>query len=769
MASAELVREFSAAGREAGFTGGDLSNFVTTRCEKWDEQQEREFKLAELRAAADERSATASASASRTDFGGPKLKVGLFDETRDKFDAYITKFELVMESQRVPVDARALYLISNLTGHALEVVDRMSRSDRNEYSVVKQELLEHYNLTADGYRKRFRTARPEKGEQPKQFVVRLKGYLEKWVEMSQVDEEFELLFDLILREQFMHCCPKGVELFVKEGQCASTGDVVARAMVYVGAHGVQTFGPLRNQIEFKPSSSGKQGTVSPSRLNVAKGKGDFGSKRFETRGDRTMSKERSLPGVRGCYMCGSPSHFRRDCPLLAKVQSAQGLVEVEGVDSPTPNEQGGSVMGNEVTGSAGSLRSDDGPPHVESLQIGQAGICLPQVDLDESSTVVRAGENELDKLGMAYDQIGAMMKHMPVVSGRLVKGNRAVSVLRDTGCSTCVVKSGLVDADQLTGAQQSVVLIDGTVRQFSVARVLVDSPFYVGEVEALCMPNSLCDVVIGNITGAREPHDPNLTWVPEVSMVVSEVVEQILNRGEQADGFPGTQEDGPTVMAVETRSQKEAKGKPLKGLKVGDPISCVKPADFVEEQKNDPLSQPVLSEAGSVEKSEDMFVSEGHCRCRQRRNECDPSVGVGHRCVVLPVSQRKKVMRMVHESLMGVYAGEVSDESDVVETENPPMHEEEFIEHVKVTDSLDESHGKELSLLLWDYQDVPKKSLAVECRLHWTSEKLSCSSYVVPQGLKWHCKVTNLRCIQITIVLQCTFRFRQKSLRTRES
>ena len=33
-----------------------------------------------------------------------------------------------------------------------------------------------------------------------------------------------------------------------------------------------------------------------------------------------------------------------------------------------------------------------------------------------------------------------------------------------------------------------------------------------GEVNALCFQEPICELIIGNIPGAREPDDPNPTW-----------------------------------------------------------------------------------------------------------------------------------------------------------------------------------------------------------------------------------------------------------------
>ena len=52
---------------------------------------------------------------------------------------------------------------------------------------------------------------------------------------------------------------------------------------------------------------------------------------------------------------------------------------------------------------------------------------------------------------------------MPVLEGRL--GDLKVKVLRDTGCSTVVVKADLVKDEEISGHTERCVLIDGTVRQ----------------------------------------------------------------------------------------------------------------------------------------------------------------------------------------------------------------------------------------------------------------------------------------------------------------
>ena len=74
-----------------------------------------------------------------------------------------------------------------------------------------------------------------------------------------------------------------------------------------------------------------------------------------------------------------------------------------------------------------------------------------------------------------------------------------VPACRDARCYTCVVKSSLVKPEQMTGDHSEVTLIDGSLKEFTVAKIGIDSPFISGEIQAWCMPECLCEVVIGNI------------------------------------------------------------------------------------------------------------------------------------------------------------------------------------------------------------------------------------------------------------------------------
>ena len=253
------------------------------------------------------------------------------------------------------------------------------------------------------------------------------------------------------------------------------------------------------------------------------------------------------------------------------------MVDVDRVNvnqDTQPASEVGSDEGDEnPMCSGGSLRSSDDGHKRESLQMGQAGICLPQDRVEKELTSC----------------IQATLKHMPVVPGKLLKGNESleVSVLRDTGCTTCVVKAELIEDSQLTCVRQSMVLIDGSVKEFPVANVVIDCPFYEGEIGALCMPSALCDVVICNVAGVRLSHDFGL----EGNHIEDEGVKE---DGEQVSVIHSDAlKDDPQVVVVEAQSHEEI------DLAVNNRSSDGEKGEYVGAQREDTslcMNEDVTSE-----------------------------------------------------------------------------------------------------------------------------------------------------------------------------
>ncbi|GFO48116.1 hypothetical protein PoB_007462100 [Plakobranchus ocellatus] len=81
----------------------------------------------------------------------------------------------------------------------------------------------------------------------------------------------------------------------------------------------------------------------------------------------------------------------------------------------------------------------------------------------------------------------------------------------DTGCEGVVVRKQLVDTSQLTGECCLLLRIDNTALLAEKAVISLRTPFLSGEVKVLCIPDAICDVIVGNVEGARSPEDPDMS------------------------------------------------------------------------------------------------------------------------------------------------------------------------------------------------------------------------------------------------------------------
>ena len=110
-------------------------------------------------------------------------------------------------------------------------------------------------------------------------------------------------------------------------------------------------------------------------------------------------------------------------------------------------------------------------------------------DGDEYSFPVIGGGSVLEK------------DNLPLMKGLI--GDQVVTVLRDTGSTGVMVKADLVHPSQFTGRNQKLMMVNSRLEEFPVAWIQVDTPVFSGYVQALCLPNPIYDLVIGNIPGVH--------------------------------------------------------------------------------------------------------------------------------------------------------------------------------------------------------------------------------------------------------------------------
>ena len=399
-----------------------------------------------------------STSGSTVPLGKTKIpKMPYFDEDKDCMDSYLNRFERFAQVEGWKKESYAIYLSALLKGKALDVYSRLPSDQATDYDCLKSALLKRYQLSEDGLKRKFRTARADVGELPTQFITRLASYLQRWVELAGADQMYDGLAALIIREQYLSVCSPDMAMFLKERITTSLDELGKLAEQYAEARA--------------DSSTAKH------------------------QGEARMVKEAAAS--RKCYRCGSNTHLLKDCPAVVK-------------KTPHRPAQKRSCF---VCGKTGHLaRNCFQRPKTAAMKsdtTSDEATCSEcfrrRASNSNTCNALMASEVQL-KCGCKLPVIADACQNdsalrMPVESGLFA--GREVSVLRDTGCSTVVVRESLVPSEMLTGEKKMCVLIDGTVRWTPVAQIEIDTPYFTGSDKAVCMKNPLYDIIVGNVDGAK--------------------------------------------------------------------------------------------------------------------------------------------------------------------------------------------------------------------------------------------------------------------------
>lgn len=290
-----------------------------------------------------------------------------------------------------------------------------------------------------------------------------------------------------------------------------------------------------------------------------------------------------------CYKCKKPGHFSYQC------------------------SKGRNSVGMAVDGKGSSDYSNPGK-------------CAAFTTVTTTSSVSAA--NNFSILNTSCNA-SASVGSLPTSDGIL--NEHFVKVLRDTGCNGVVVRQALVPEEQLTGNKRLCILADGSQIEAPIARVSIDTPYFVGEVDAWCLKNPLFELIIGNIPKARDPSDPDRNWKPI------------------------------QVNAVMTRQQAKREGKKDKPLHVPDiigPELAFSPDDVIRAQGEDESLHKIrqLAEQPADESSKVRFFRKNGILYRSFQS---PTVENNKKIsqLIVPKPLRNKVMSLAHDSLMTGHLG----------------------------------------------------------------------------------------------------------------
>lgn len=151
-------------------------------------------------------------------------------------DAYLCRFERFATIAVWSETGWATSLNTLLAGNALDVYSRMPIEKSSDYESLKCALLFKYQLTAEGFGTKFRSAKLETIETYSQLTERLNGYLKRWVELSGKEKKYDDLVDLLLQEQLLRLGGKELAVFLQERKPSGAKEMAKLADKYQEAH-----------------------------------------------------------------------------------------------------------------------------------------------------------------------------------------------------------------------------------------------------------------------------------------------------------------------------------------------------------------------------------------------------------------------------------------------------------------------------------------------------------------------------------------------------
>ncbi|KAK3791391.1 hypothetical protein RRG08_012573 [Elysia crispata] len=445
-------------------------------------------------------------------FKMPKLPA--FVDRKDDLDSWLLRFERFATTSGWPKESWCTPLSALLTERALEAFCRLSETEATEYDRVKEVLQKRYNLTEDGYRQRFRTCSPEEGENPSMFIVRLKTYLERWMKLAEAPQTYEAFRDLFVKEQFLESSPADLSTYLRERRLADLEEVARSAELFLTAR--------KRQL----SDRARQGTTHEQNKPPISKKEEIICHNCRKPGHTTQNCRNKATHGRGCCHCGELTHMRKDCPKLRMNNSQVTSSKRAGSAAMRVMETQGSASGEDA-GKADTRYNVRTEVQDGLLQLASGKRVPAMIDC-----------------GACDGKGSARGLNLPIVKGLV--GDKTVDVLRDTGCESVVVRRGLVGDDQLTGKCCLIVRIDNTVLLAEKARIQVKTPYLSGEVEALCIPEVICGLVVGNVPGARNPDDPDMTAMVGAVTTRAQARQEVRHR-------PLTVSDTPKHTGVDRR------------------------------------------------------------------------------------------------------------------------------------------------------------------------------------------------------------------------
>lgn len=490
---------------------------------------------------------------------------------------YLTNFERVKLINKWSEDCALAALINGFSGTKVSAF--LNSCTLTTYDELKVLILQTFGLSIYDVQTKFRNYK-QGNESISQLVLNLKNNLDRMCSLVEIGENLNDFKSFIVKEQLLRSVDFSLASFLKENDIYKLDleKVTTLAENFQAIHGKNKFKSYHENDQAKNSSS-------------------------VDKNNATINKDKS------CYICGK-AHLAKFCKL-----KFTNSVESEKKDKTKTFEK-----------SSFKCYICKDPSHL-------ARNCPTKTGKEVQNNDDRSGE----VLGISLS--GAYRGKLPTAPGKC--NGKLVTVLRDTGATTIVVKPSLVQSKYFTGDRVKVRYADGRIKSLPLAQVNIKCPYYTGTTIAAVEHDLPFDILVGNVKNA------NCACINETNFSNCTIG---VNDDEYND----------CICTVQTRSQVKSENLPSKVSKIGvGPIKIDLPnisrKNLIKMQTDDNSLQSCFRKSQEISNNFPKIVVRNGVLVRIVNLGKNINELVNQ--VVLPKQLRDDVLSVSHDTLLAGHLG----------------------------------------------------------------------------------------------------------------
>ena len=420
------------------------------------------------------------------------IKIQSFDSKTESIEKFIKFFETQMKISNVPEAFWTVHLYQAMRGSAREALASIDNSENLAYNDLKKKILLYFNRSEDYYRIQFNTRTINKSDDPQNFIANLKSDLVNWIEMTEINKEYNTLIELLLVDKVLNMSTPELYSFIKERKIYSEKDLMRTLADFKDSHPNSCL--AKNEVNVNGSRDlfamreirqNRHQSLPPrverhNRSNIDRGMtcwscGGIGHMQVDCR-------KRNIGRQQTCWSCGGIGHIQADC----KKRNNNGQPRVGRSDFKRQNIK----PGNNVRWNSKSNRF--------KKQSSDFNVMVQREETPDTSPDARREDRGRTKkreetMSTVLDNRGTLVLYPAFVNKKMTH------MLKDSGCSTVAVHRDLIRRKDITNNVKKVKLGDGSIVECSTAWVEIDTPWVKGSVEALVMESLAAPLVLGNI------------------------------------------------------------------------------------------------------------------------------------------------------------------------------------------------------------------------------------------------------------------------------